>query len=110
MTQESNQYSKILSDYGLINNNIIYLVSHSEFVNNYQGNNLSAIVGLYWDGYVSDYTETKLKSEYASINKLIEDIEQSGTELLKISNSRYIDNQNQNEKENRKFQKAKKKK
>jgi hypothetical protein len=48
------------------------LVSHGEFIENYQGNNLSTIVGLYWDGYVSDYTEQKLKSEYTSINKLIQ--------------------------------------
>jgi hypothetical protein len=98
MTQESNQYSKTLSDYGLINNNFIYLVSHSEFVENYQGNNLATIVGLYWDGYVSDYNEQKLKSEYTSINKLIEEIEQSENELMKISNSRHIDTDTQKQK------------
>ncbi len=71
MNQDSIKYSTILNDYGLIKNNIIYLVTHTEFVNSYKGNNLNDMVNLYWDNQATDYTESKLTNEKKSIEDLI---------------------------------------
>ena len=90
MNQESNQYSKTLSYYGLINNNVINLVTHNEFINNYNGNNLGNTTSLYWDSQAGDYTVQKLKQESESIKTLINDLSKTSSNILKITKN--IDN------------------
>lgn len=85
MDQDSNQYSRILSSYGLIENNMIYIVSHSDFVNSYRGHNLAEIVSLYWDNQVSEYTTNKLENEKESIKSLIQNLETMNNNLLKLN-------------------------
>ena len=90
MNQESNQYSKTLAYYGLINNNIINLVTHNEFINNYNGNNLGNAISLYWDSQAGEYTDQKIKQEGESIKTLINDLSKTSSNIMKISNN--IDN------------------
>ncbi len=90
MNQESNQFSKTLSYYGLINNNIINLVTHNDFIDNYNGNNLGYTVSLYWDSQSGDYTPQKLKQESESIKNVINDLSKTSSNIIKISKN--IDN------------------
>jgi hypothetical protein len=90
MDQESNQYSKILSDYGLIENNMIFLVTYNDFMNNYKGINQNDIASLYWDYQASEYSsnKNKIKLENESIKDLIEKIAITNNNLLLLSNNR----------------------
>ena len=88
MDQESNQYSKILSDYGLIENNMIYLVTYNDFIKNYSGINTNDIASLYWDNQVTDYlnNKQKIKSELESVKETIEKMSITNNNLLLLSN------------------------
>jgi hypothetical protein len=90
MGQDSNQYSKILNDYGSINNNIINLVSHTEFVSNYDGYNLSQIVSLYWDEQATEVS----KSEESNINTFISDLETSSSNIYSVLHTKINSNKN----------------
>jgi hypothetical protein len=92
MDLESNQYSKIISDYDSINNNIIYLVTYVDFITNSDVFNKADIASLYWDDLAQDYSAAQLKNEVEAIEETIKKIIEADTKLLnldeKIQNSK----------------------
>ena len=96
MDQESDTYSKVLSDFGMVDNNIINLVSHNDFTYNYKGNAMNDIVNLYWDTNVSNYTSSILKNEKESITETVQKLQEVNNNLMRLSYDRSKDNKKYN--------------
>ena len=85
MDQWSNKYSQILSDYGLIENNMIFMVTYNDFAINYKGNKRDTVAELFWDNQVFEYTSNKIKSENDSISDIIERMSTTNIEVFKLN-------------------------
>lgn len=96
MDQESYKYSKVLSDFGMVDNNIINLVFHNDFTYNYKGNAMNDIVNLYWDTNVSNYTSSILKNEKESITETVQKLQEVNNNLMRLSYDRSKDNKKYN--------------
>lgn len=93
MDQTSDQYSKTLSDYDLIDNNIIYLTTYTDFIRNYQGYNVNDIAGLYWNDLANNMTAGQIKIEKESVEHLVEKYNQIEKKYF-ISQSKDQNNSN----------------
>jgi hypothetical protein len=88
MDQWSDQYSKILSEYGLIDHNLIYLVTYQDFISNYKGHQKDDIVNLFWDTNGIEYLSSKIKSEKESVIKIVEKMAENSKDLFKLTLNR----------------------
>ena len=84
MDQTSNQYSKILADYDMINDSTIYLVSFNDFIENTDVANKYDIATLYWDDLAQDYTSGQLKNEAEAVEEIVSSIVDADTKLLRL--------------------------
>jgi hypothetical protein len=84
MDQESDKYSKVLNEFGLVDNNIINLVTHMDFIYNYKGISMNDVVNMYWDSNVSNYTTQSIKNEKEAIDNMIEKLQESNNKLIQL--------------------------
>lgn len=69
----ANTNDQILLNYGLIEQNTIYVVSSDDFINNYKGNNKDKISYYYWEDIAFTIDKQEITKQNAQYSKMVED-------------------------------------